>query len=211
MRRISWLLAGTVLLVSFPFAQNRGEFGLNFRVDPQPRIGLTYHLSSRFAVRPYIGFSFGSSEAKSEIELIAPFGVQVGEREEDTTNLSFGMGLFYYFLKQSDFAAYTGVNFNYARETVDLSYSTPFINRPLPTMPPKLEFQRGEEESVGDIYQTSALLGMQYELSRHFSVFGEVGVGCTFSRHERENRVETLVKAHRWGIANSGIGIIFYF
>jgi hypothetical protein len=204
MRRISWLLAGTVFLVSFPFAQDRGDFGLNFRVDPQPRIGVSFHISSRFAVRPYIGFSFGSTEVKTEYEALVNPGIIRSEKEQDTASLNFGLGLYYYFFSRRDFNVFTGINFNYSRETLDASYSD---IRPLKPQPGITR----EEEETGEIYQTSALLGLQCRLSKNLSVFGEIGVGYTFGRVEHDNLSETTVKSTRWGLANSGIGIIFYF
>jgi len=33
------------IMVSFATAQEKGQFGINMKVDPSPQIGLSYHLS----------------------------------------------------------------------------------------------------------------------------------------------------------------------
>ena len=204
MRRISWILAAIVCLMSYSFAQERGDFGLNFRVDPQPRIGVSFHINSRFAVRPYIGFSFGNTEVKTDYDYAIPEGIKSSEKEQDTASFNFGLGLYYYFYSRRDLNAYAGINFNYGRETRDASYSEIW------GLKPQRDISR-EEEETGDIYQTSALFGLQCRLTKNLSVFGEIGIGYTYGRAEHDNSSETTVKTTRWGIANSGVGLIFYF
>lgn len=204
MKKTVILLASFVLTASFSFSQEKGAFGFNFRVDPQPRIGVTYHLSEKFALRPYIGLSFGSVTSESEFEPLDGIGLVIDETEEESTNLIFGLGLFYYFYSKRDFSLYTGINFNYTRETVEVSFSSSRPLRPIP----EIEI---DEDSTGDIYQTSALLGVQCKLMKNLAIFGEIGFGYTYGKFERENRMELNTESKRWGLANSGIGLIFYF
>jgi len=197
MRKTTILLAGLILLASFSFSQEKGAFGLNFRVDPQPRIGMTYHFSKQFALRPYIGFSWGSTESEGEIVPLDDLPAFRGNREEDTSYLSFGLGFLFYFYSRRDISAYTGINFNYTHETSDSS-----ITRPL---------RQIEEDVKGDVYQTTAILGLQCRLLKNLAIFGEAGFGYSYGKHKRENRLDVTTTSTRWGLANSGIGLVFYF
>ena len=58
------------ILTSLSFSWEKGSVGLNMRVDPSPRIGMTFHISEKFAIRPYIGFSIGSEESGHRIRPI---------------------------------------------------------------------------------------------------------------------------------------------
>jgi hypothetical protein len=197
MKKIIALTAGFILLASFSFSQEKGAFGLNFRVDPQPRIGMIYHFSKQFALRPYIGFSWGSTDSKGEIQPLDDQPAFRGEREEEMSSLHFGLGFLFYFYSQRDFSAYAGINFNYGRETGDTS-----ISRPV---------RRSEEEVKGNVYQTTALFGLQCRLMKNLTIFGEFGFGYIYGEQKRENRLDVTTKSRKWGLANSGIGLTFYF
>ncbi|MEW5900339.1 MAG: autotransporter outer membrane beta-barrel domain-containing protein [Acidobacteriota bacterium] len=202
MKKVIVLCSTCALLASFALAQDKGDLGINFRIDPQPRIGATIHLSSRLALRPYVGFSFGRTEADSEFEALGDLGLVVGQREEESTSLNMGLGLFYYFHLKRDFSSYTGINFNYARETLETTITS---DRPLR---PNIE---RKTEDAGNVYQTSFLIGLQGRLMKNLSIFGEVGFGYTLGKFEHEDRVELRSTFTRWGLANSGLGLIFYF
>ncbi len=82
------LVSGTLTM-----AQEQGKVGIIMRVDPAPRIGLTYHLSKAFALRPYVGFSMSSQEAENEFIPLNQEGlpdprVITSERKEDSTRVT---------------------------------------------------------------------------------------------------------------------------
>ena len=85
------LIPVTILFVLtfLSFSWEKGSIGLNMRVDPSPRIGMTFHISGRFAIRPYIGFSIGSEEFESEFQPQIDLPVITGKREEDSTSVNF--------------------------------------------------------------------------------------------------------------------------
>lgn len=196
MRKIVALFAGIVLVASLAAAQEAGRLGLNLRVDPAPRIGLSYHISGRLALRPSIGFVQTSVESETKGEARVQKVPRQVKTEKDTTHLSFGLGLHYYVLKADDFSVYSGLNVNYARNTSDLS----------------VDRQKDiERNGSGNIWQGSAVLGVQTPLNEHFSLFGEVGFGYTHQTFEREAKGKTDGTSKRWGLANSGVGLIFYF
>lgn len=196
MKKLVTLMAGLVFIAALAAAQEARKLGLNLRIDPAPRIGLSYHISGRLALRPSIGFVQTSVEADSEAEARLPGEPRKVKTEKNATHLSFGLGLHYYVLKAENFSVYSGLNVNYARNTSDLSVDK------------KKDIERN---GSGNIWQGSAVLGVQTPLNEHFSLFGEVGFGCTYQTFERKAKAKTDGTSKSWGLANSGIGLIFYF
>jgi hypothetical protein len=185
------------VIAAFSFTQEKGKLGFIMRVDPSPRIGMTYHISSRFALRPYFGFSKGSETSDVEIDpdLVPRRPERTGTREEDTTRISFGLGLLYYFYSVKDFAAYTGINFGYISENVDVS----------------LSWREDNIKDKGDILSGNVVFGLQANVMKNLSIFGEVGFGYSRGDFDHDNNVDLQVKQTRWGLTNSGIGLAFYF
>ena len=191
------LLVIFLVITSFSFAQEKGKFGFIMRVDPSPRIGMTYHISGKFALRPYFGFSKGTDTADVEIEPegFPPQPEITGTREEDTTRISFGLGLLYYVYSVRDFTAYTGINFGYISENSDVSFSW-----------------RGENvKDEGELLSGNIMFGLQANIMKNLSIFGEVGFGYSHGDFNHDNNVDLESKRTRWGLTNSGIGLAFYF
>jgi hypothetical protein len=201
MKNIS-TLSVCILLVcgSLGLAQEAGQVGINMRVDPAPRIGLTYHLSQKFALRPYVGFTLGSVEADNEFiprnqqGLLDPVVIE-SEREESTSRFTVGLGLLFYVHKSRSLSVYTGANFSYTRDTVEVEVSWR---------------DRGWTDRV-EVFGGNALLGLQCELLDNLGIFGEVGLGYSSGTYEHENNNEATRNTSRWGLTNSGIGLVFYF
>lgn len=183
------------ILTSLSFSWEKGSVGLNMRVDPSPRIGMTFHISEKFAIRPYIGFSIGSEESESEFQPRIDLPVIKGKREEDSTSVNFGLGFLFNFLSAQDFSLYTGLNFGYSRVNREISFS----------------WRDGNLEETGETLQANALLGLHCQVMKNLGIFGEIGFGYTYGKFDSENGVETDVNTRRWGLANSGVGIVFYF
>ena len=186
---------------SHSFAQDmKGKVGLNMRVDPAPRIGLTFHISNRFALRPYVGFSISSTETENEFVPRNQDGlpdprVISGERQEDSTRITAGLGLLYIFYSGRSMSVYTGANFSYTRDTVEVDVS----------------WRDQGWKDRGEILGLNAILGLQGRLLDSLGIFGEVGIGYSGGNYEHEDRFEATRKTSRWGITNSGIGLVFYF
>ena len=119
-----------------------------------------------------------------------------GERTEDTTRITAGLGLHYYFYASRSVSIYSGADFSYTRDTVDVELS--------------LE-NRGGWKNKGEIFGASAVLGLQCRLLDNLGIYGEVGLGYSSSHYEHEDGIEATLESRRWGLANSGIGLIFYF
>lgn len=171
------------------------SFGLNMRVDPSPRVGMTFHVASKLASRPFIGFSQRETEADTEFRLRPEAPLRTGTREENSTELSFGISLLYFLQQRSNFSIYTSPSFGYSNENTDV----------------KLSWREEDTEISRNIYHLSLLLGTQFNLSNNFSLFGEIGFGYSASDGKSDNNRETTADSKRWGLINTGIGIIFYF
>ena len=184
-----------LFLTSLSLSWEKGSVGLNFRVDPSPRIGMTYHISSKFALRPYVGFSIGKEEADAEFQPERNRPVISGTRKEDSTNIHFGLGFLFYFYSVGDVAVYTGLNLGYTRINKEITFS----------------WRDGEIKEDGDTYQASAMLGLQGRITNNLGIFGEVGFGYSSGKSNRRNDTESEISSRRWGLANTGVGIIFYF
>ena len=66
MRKGLIILLMLIFLTSFSFSWEKASVGLNMRVSRSPRVGMTYHLSEKFALRPSIGFSIANEESETE-------------------------------------------------------------------------------------------------------------------------------------------------
>ena len=195
MKKIILFILMLLFLTSLSPSWEKGSVGINLRIDPSPRVGMAYHISGRFALRPYVGFSIGNEEAEGEFQPEQNRPVIEGTRNEDSTNFHFGLGFLFYFYSARDFSVYTGLNFGYTRVNREISFS----------------WRDDEIKENGENYRTSVMLGLQGQVMNNVGIFGEVGFGYTFGKFNRRNDAETEIESKSWGLANTGIGIIFYF
>lgn len=185
---------------SLSLAQEAGQVGINMRVDPAPRIGLTYHLTRQFALRPYVGFTLGSLEADTEFiprnqqGLPDPRLIE-SAREERSSRITVGLGLLFYVYQGRDISVYTGANFSYSRESVEVTVS----------------WRDQGWTDRGEVFGGNALLGLQCRLLKNLGIFGEIGMGYSGGSYEHDNNGEATRSSSRWGVTNSGIGLVFYF
>jgi len=196
MKKFITLLAGLCLLLSFSFAQETGKLGLNMRVEPSFQIGITYHISKLFALRPSLGFSKESLESETEIPGKKDQPARTGKKEEDRTFLNFGLGFLFCLYSREDFSAYTGLHLGYAHESGEVSISGR---------------RERDLEDTGDIWRGNALLGLQCMVTKNLGIFGEVGAGYSQGEFNRANVREAKRTQKRWGLMNSGVGLVFYF
>jgi hypothetical protein len=201
-KNIIFMFAVGLVSGSLAHAQDamQGKVGINMRVDPAPRIGITYHIANHFALRPYVGFSVSSTEAENEFVPRNQQGlpdprVFSGDRREDSTRFTAGLGLLYTFYTGRSLSVYTGANFAYARDTVEVEVSWR---------------DRGWKDR-GELFGVNALLGLQGRLLENLGIFGEVGFGYSGGSYEHDDQLEATRRTDRWGLTNSGIGLVFYF
>ena len=100
-----------------------------------------------------------------------------------------------------------------------MTLQTERVEIPLPDgsrMAGYLARPEGDEARPGvivwmEIFGVNALLGLQCRLLDNLGIFGEVGLGYSSASYEHENTTEATRNTSRWGLTNSGIGLIFYF
>ena len=204
MKKIIFALTALILIVGMTHGSEKGNIGLNFRIDPNPRVGMTFHLTSRLALKPYVGFSWMESALENQRpprpqgpqgqQNPPPFPQSVNSTV-NSTDILFGMNLLYYFHQGTDISVYTGLNFGYRNSRGNTEIS----------------IQQQDRERSLNTYNAGVLLGTQYSLSRHFAIFGEIGFGYSKGASERDNRGERSSDTQRWGLMNTGIGFTFYF
>jgi hypothetical protein len=195
MKKCLIVLVTLFFLAPLSLAWEKGKTGLNMRVDPSPRIGMTYHISRNFALRPYIGFSIGTEKSETEYQPLTNLPYVSGERDTETTSVTLGFGFLFYFYSARDISVYTGLNFGYSRVNRDISFS----------------WRDDTLEEDGETYQTNALLGLQCQVANHLSLFGEIGLGYTRGLFNQDNITDTNTKTNKWGLVNTGVGLVFYF
>jgi hypothetical protein len=195
MKKILLPVLMLLFLTSLSLSWEKGSVGLNMRVDPSPRIGMTYHISGKFALRPYVGFSIGNEETDAEFQPERNLPMISGTRKENSTNIHFGLGFLFYFYSAGDFSVYTGFNVGYTQVNREITFS----------------WRDSEIKEDGDTYQVSAMLGLQGQVLKNVGIFGEVGFGYSIGKFNRRNDTENETSSQRWGLANTGVGIIFYF
>lgn len=195
MKKILLPILMLLFLTSLSLSWEKGSVGFNLRVDPSPRIGMTYHISGKFALRPYVGFSIGNEETDAEFQPERNRPVIKGTRKEDSTNIHFGLGFLFYFYSAGDFSVYTGLNFGCTRVNKEIAFS----------------WRDDEIKEDGETYLASVMLGLHGQVMKNLGIFGEVGFGYSFGKFNRRNDAETEISSQRWGLANTGVGIIFYF
>jgi hypothetical protein len=195
MKKICAWALGLFFVASISYSWEKGSVGLNLRVDPAPRIGMTYHITGKFALRPSVGFSIGNEEAEGEYLADINRPAIHGTREEKTTDIHFGLGFLFYFYSHRDLSVYAGINFGYTHVSKEIS----------------LSWKDDKINEDGENYRASAVLGLQGQVMKNLALFGEVGWGYSFGKFERRNDAETEGDSQRWGLANTGVGIIFYF
>lgn len=168
------------------FSQEKGQLGIDFSVHSSQSLGLIYHPFKGFALRPAITFKRTTTK-KSEVRTaLTP--------DNSDKELSIGGGLsgLFYLGTNEKLSTYVGVEVSYVKfETEE--------NVPSQVMPVETEVK---------LYAGNALFGLQYAVSRKFSIRGEIGFGLLLD--EKQTSLEGTTQSKTFSISNSGIGFIFY-
>lgn len=186
MKKSSFILMLTLIIPGMSFAQKQGRFGFNLSVNSGSAIGVIYHLSDHFALRPSLSY------ARTTFETTATYADGLGgyvSRKVKQTEKTYGGGLggLLYFPSSSDFTTYLGAGISYLK-----------TERLVPDdFPSSADFKTGSISLNGS-------LGLQYALSKNFSVYGELGFNYINGDDDADFSVSGL------STRNSGIGIILY-
>jgi hypothetical protein len=175
------VLLSVLLSTAVPAAaQDKGRVGLTMGYPAG--VGLMFHVSDRFALRPEVSFTREVTEGPGSAGTYST-----------TTTWSVGVGLsvLFYLHETDNLRTYVSPRFSYGR--VNSTWTT--------ILPPGAKGYGGPGPSTEDSYQVSGSFGAQYALGRRFSVFGDLGIAYTDLRSWN---------TRTWG-PRAGFGAILYF
>ena len=184
--RVMLVLIALLSMRAAALAQDKGDAGLTMGYPGA--IGVIYHVTDRFAIRPEITFAISNGKSESP----------VSTTEGDTATIGVGVsGIFY--LKHAD-KLRTYICPRYAYTHSD-STTTSSILGPV--------FDDGETTTTNDAHAVVGTFGAQYALHERFSIFGEVGAGFTHTRSQSD--LGGLSSSSNQFATRTGAGVIFYF
>jgi opacity protein-like surface antigen len=187
-------LIGVIVLVAIVVAaapaaaQEKGQLGLQLSYSG---LGLVWHATENFALRPAVTVSRSWSDAT----YTASTTPLVSTTESHSWALGVGLNALFYMRKYENLRTYFTPGFGYSRSS-GTSTATGSVTNPT-------------SESVSSVYAATGSYGAQYSLGKRFTVFGELGVG--YSR-ARTTSGTSSNNSHASSVApTSRIGAILYF
>lgn len=191
--RVAWGICALVGLLAAPAAAQAPD-GVGVTMGYPSGLGVLWHLSDRFALRPEISVARGSSETTSTSVIFG--GTQSTTTEFRDWNTTAGLSVLITLRDDDRLRLYAAPRLAYSRGDVDRQSPTPSF--------------AGLETST-DAIQTSVSAGAHYQLHRRFAVFGELGLH--YGRQTLESRFDTAnSKTTSWSTGvRSAIGAVLYF
>jgi opacity protein-like surface antigen len=187
--RVSHVVLAGIATLAVPtatLAQQKGDAGVTMGYPGA--IGVIYHVTDRFAIRPEITFAISSGKSES------PFSTSEG----DTSTVGIGVsGIFY--LKQADkLRTYVSPRYTYSHSE---STTTSSILSPI--------LDDEESTATNNAHTLTGTFGVQYALHERFNIFGEVGAG--FARTRSKSELSGFSSSSNQFSSRTGVGVIFYF
>ena len=182
-------IVGACLVPAAAAAQEAGKIGVTMGFPAS--VGVIWHASEKFAVRPEFTFSHSSLESS------------IGET--DSTAVGVGLSALFYTKKWDNAAMYFAPRFAWTHSSAESRTDFDDFTRVL--LPEPIDTER---ESSANAYLYSGSVGAQGWIGRRFSVFGEVGFAYTTGSSESDSFLsnETSVKGFS---LRSGVGAVLYF
>jgi hypothetical protein len=221
--RLSFCALAFMLYGATPaMAQDSGAVGVTMGYPSS--VGVMWHVTERFALRPEVSFSTSTNETPLLFGLSSITGPSTSSSSVSTsTSSTIGVGIsgLFYVGKWDALRAYVAPRFVYTRSSGTSEYtSEPFVVNPSfgtaygpltpVTVTTKTESTLTSKSGMG-------LFGASYSLHERFTVFGEVGFGYSTSGSKStstpEPDLDILVSgggSHGWS-TRTGAGVIFYF
>jgi Outer membrane protein beta-barrel domain len=168
------------------FAQEKGALGVVMGYPTS--IGLIYHVSDRFALRPEVTFAVVGTESDTDFS----------SSEGDTWSLGFAISGNFYVGQWDKLRSYVNARYSYSHAETTTSTTL---------LPPLSE--NNEATLTSNAHGFFGMFGAEYSLHDRFSVFGEVGLGYTRQRSESE-ATGGKSTGHQFG-PRTAVGVTFYF
>jgi len=199
-RTVFVILSALLLLPRAAQAQNTPRFGIAMGYPAQ--VDVVWRLADWLAIRPEINWTRSTTESTATSTVFN--GATVTTMQVTTTSESNGVGTgisaLIYVAKRDALRTYVAPRFVYARTTnsTDLGIALPTLVPPNP-------------RTTTSNYTVTGSLGAQYDVARHFGVFGEVGFAYGHSRVSPETTLtRSSATSNSYGL-RSGAGVILYF
>ena len=139
-------------------AQEPDQVGLT--IGYPASVGVIWHVSDRFALRPEVSLSQSSGDATT-----GSVG-SVFQVSSDSWQIGVGLSALFYVRQWDALRAYVSPRFSYARTQATSTTTSPVYATSLTDL-------------TSSTYLVAGSFGGQYSLSRRFGLFGEVGLGYT--------------------------------
>lgn len=181
-------------------AQEKGQVGVTFASPAS--VGLLFHSTESFAVRPDFTFSRTSNDST---------GTSGSVNSSTNTAVGIGIAALFYARTWEHLKVYVSPRFSYARSSGHGNGTSPSTFSGTVT---------STSESTGNTYSGSGSVGAQYALSGRFGVFAETGI--VYSRLTSSGSATSTFPggtantsgssghANAWG-TRAGIGAVLYF
>lgn len=197
MRVRSLVLMMAALTITAGTASAQDEPRVGVAMGYPASIGIVCRVTDRFAVRPEISATSTSSDltATSAVTIGGTTTTSSTLNTNDNWQLLAGVSALFYVSKHDGLRTYVSPRWAYTR--VSSSSGSP----------------GSTSTSIGNVQFVSGSFGAQYALGTRFSVFGEVGVGYSYTTNTPTSPLSTLATSsatHTVG-TRSGAGVILYF
>jgi hypothetical protein len=173
--------------------QEKGQTGVS--IEYPATVGVIYHVSDRFAIKPDISVTNTSGDTSSTGSAGGFPATFTSTR--DAWEVGFGVSALFYVGKWDALRTYVSPKFAYARGTS----STAFSSGSSP----------GNSSAINDsTYGAAGSFGVQYTLGKRFSILGEAGLGYTRLKLSDDVADQTISTTNTVG-SRARVGVIFYF
>ena len=184
-------------------AQEPGRIGIAMGYPAS--VGVVWHVSDRFALRPELSLSQVSSTSTSVVTTVLGSSVTSTTTQSSTDQWQLGVGAsaLVYLQRWDALRTYVSPRFAYTRGTVDGTIGSVNSAGQPATSPTTTTFTQ-------NTYFVSGSFGAQYALGMRFAVFGELGLGWSHNSTESDQAGAGNTDGHTIG-TRSGAGVIVYF
>jgi hypothetical protein len=180
------ILAASLSVPAPAYAQDKGDVGLTMGYPNA--IGVIYHVSDRFAIRPEITFSTSSGKNESPLSTT----------EGDTVSVGVGVSGIFYLRQWDKLRTYVCPRYTYNHGE---NTTTSTLINPL--------FDDNESTITSNAHSFVGTFGAQFSVHERFSIFGEVG--AAYSHQRTRSEVSGIRGSSNQFATRTGAGVIFYF
>jgi hypothetical protein len=185
-RRLAFAMAVALATPVLAAAQDHGKVGLTLGFPGD--VGVLWHVSESVAIRPAFSFSHSSSDS--------PAG-----GASDGWGAGVDLAALLYVKKYDTVRVYLSPQFDYSHVSTSVT--------PAVTAGPVTTVTTGTTTTTTSTTGGGGAFGAQYTPTRHFSVYGELGVA--YQHHRTDLPINSIgsISGSTWG-SFAAVGVVFY-